>query len=136
MVNNVTTIMCDVVPLWSGYIWGAQGGLTFDACGLFLLTVPPFLALYFGLLYLQTTLQFENNIVERFDHKVQSFNNRIENIILGLRSKAFKRKISRIAEGVASSFNQIPIPRISFDEGDARSDENSVWDKTGLNHME
>ena len=126
MVNNVTTIMCDVVPLWSGYIWGAQGGVTWDVCGLFLVTVPPFLALYFGLLYLQTSLQFENNIVERFDTKVQSFNSRVENLILRLRSKDFKRKISRMAEGVASTFNQIPIPRISFDEVDARSEE--TWD--------
>ena len=121
MVNNVTTLMCDVVPLWSGYVWGAQGGVTWDVCGIFLLTVPPFLALYFGLLYLQTSLQFEGNIVERFDTKVQSFNNRVENLILGLRSKEFKSKISRMTEGVVSTFNQIPIPRISFDEAEAKS---------------
>ena len=113
--------MCDVVPLWSGYVWGAQGGVTWDVCGIFLVTVPPFLALYFGLLYLQTSLQFEGNIVERFDTKVQSFNNRVENLILGLRSKAFKSKISRMTEGVVSTFNQIPIPRISFDEAKAKS---------------
>ena len=121
MVNNVTTLMCDVVPLWSGYVWGAQGGVTWDVCGIFLVTVPPFLALYFGLLYFQTSLQFEGNIVERFDTKVQSFNNRVENLILGLRSKEFKSKISRMTEGVVSTFNQIPIPRISFDEAETKS---------------
>ena len=26
MVSNVTTLVCDIVPLWSGYIWLAQVG--------------------------------------------------------------------------------------------------------------
>ena len=30
-------------------------------------TVPPFLAFYFGILYLLTTLEGKNNILERFD---------------------------------------------------------------------
>ena len=96
MVNNITTLVCDKVPLWSGYVWGAQGGVSWDVCGLFLVTVPPFLALYFGLLYLQTTMESNNNIVDRLDTKVQSFNNRVENIIFHLRSKEFKSQISQL----------------------------------------
>ena len=23
-MSNVTTLVCDIVPLWSGYVWGAQ----------------------------------------------------------------------------------------------------------------
>ena len=42
-----------------------QGGVTYDVCSLFLVTVPPFLALYFGFLYLQTTLEANDNIVDR-----------------------------------------------------------------------
>ena len=64
-MSNVTRLVCDIVPLWSGYVWGAQGGVTWDVCSLFLLTVPPFLALYFALLYLQATLGSSNNIVSR-----------------------------------------------------------------------
>ena len=123
MVNNITTLVCDKVPLWSGYVWGAQGGVSWDVCGLFLVTVPPFLALYFGLLYLQTTMESNNNIVDRLDTKVQSFNNRVENIIFHLRSKEFKSQISQLNERVFSTFNQVPIPRISFDKREARSAE-------------
>ena len=84
-MSNVTTLVCDIVPLWSGYVWGAQvsfnkynyynntlhlhlhhqGGVTWDVCSLFLVTVPPFLALYFGLLYLQSTLQSNKNILAK-----------------------------------------------------------------------
>ena len=39
--------------------------MTYDVCSLFLVTVPPFLAFYFGFLYLQTTLEDNNNIVDR-----------------------------------------------------------------------
>ena len=24
MPSNITRIVCDIVPLWSGYMWGAQ----------------------------------------------------------------------------------------------------------------
>ena len=123
MASNVTTFTCDIVPLWSGYIWGFQGGVTWDLCGIFLVTVPPFLALYFGLLYLQTTLQHQDNIVERFDYKVQSFNRRVENLILGLQSQEFRRKINQMTDGVMSTFNQITIPRISFDQGSSKQIE-------------
>ena len=86
-MSNQTTLVCDVIPVWTGYIWGAQGGATFDICSLFLVTVPPFLALYFGVLYFLTTLEGENNILERFDAKVESFNARVERIILALKRK-------------------------------------------------
>ena len=86
-MSNQTTLVCDVIPVWKGYIWGAQGGATFDICSLFLVTVPPFLALYFGVLYFLTTLEGENNILERFDAKVESFNARVERIILALKRK-------------------------------------------------
>ena len=88
-MSNQTTLVCDVLPVWKGYIWGAQGGATFDICSLFLVTVPPFLAFYFGILYLLTTLEGKNNILERFDAKVESFNARVERIILALKRKDY-----------------------------------------------
>ena len=42
-----------------------SGGVTWDVCSLFLVTVPPFFALYFGLLYLQSTLQSNTNILAK-----------------------------------------------------------------------
>merc|ERR1712025_880443 len=114
MPSNVTKIVCDIVPVWSGYIWGAQGGVTFDICSLFLVTVPPFLALYFGFLYLQTTLENQNNIVDRIDKKVFDFNRRVENTIRHLRSKEFQNQVQGFTEGVVSTFNKVPIPKISF----------------------
>ena len=88
-MSNQTTLVCDVLPVWKGYIWGAQGGATFDICSLFLVTVPPFLAFYFGVLYLLTTLEGKNNILERFDAKVERFNARVEGIILALKRKDY-----------------------------------------------
>ena len=88
-MSNQTTLVCDVLPVWKGYIWGAQGGATFDICSLFLVTVPPFLAFYFGILYLLTTLEGKNNILERFDAKVESFNARVERIIVALKRKDY-----------------------------------------------
>lgn len=64
MPSNQTTLMCDIVPLWTGYMWGTLPG-SYDVCSIFLLTVPPFFALYFGILYLQTTLEENNNFIER-----------------------------------------------------------------------
>ena len=32
MVSNVTTLVCDIVPLWSGYIWLAQVGSSTMTC--------------------------------------------------------------------------------------------------------
>ena len=32
MVSNVTTLVCDIVPLWSGYIWLAQVGSSTLTC--------------------------------------------------------------------------------------------------------
>ena len=107
MVSNTTYLVCDVVPIWSGYVWGAQGGVTWDVCSIFLLIVPPFLALYFSILNLSASLQLENNVLDRFDTKVHSFNSRVENMILNLR---------RTGKDTVSFFNQVPIPRISFDE--------------------
>ena len=86
-MSNQTTLMCDVLPVWTGYAWGAQGGATFDICSLFLVTVPPFLALYFAVLYFMTTLESENNIVERFDKKVETFNQRVKRILLALKAQ-------------------------------------------------
>ena len=88
-MSNQTTLVCDVIPVWKGYIWGAQGGATFDICSLFLVTVPPFLAIYFGVLYLMTTLEGKNNILERFDAKVENFNARVERIIRALKKKDY-----------------------------------------------
>ena len=93
-MSNQTTLVCDVIPVWKGYIWGAQGGATFDICSLFLVTVPPFLAFYFGILYLLTTLEGKNNIVERFDAKVESFNARVERIILALKEKDYPGQLA------------------------------------------
>ena len=93
-MSNQTTLVCDVIPVWKGYIWGAQGGATFDICSLFLVTVPPFLAFYFGILYLLTTLEGKNNIVERFDAKVESFNARVERIILALKENDYPGQLA------------------------------------------
>ena len=46
---------------------------------MFLVTVPPFLALYFGLLYLQTTLDTNKNIVDRWQGE-RSVLIRVDNI--------------------------------------------------------
>ena len=101
---------------------------------MFLVTVPPFLALYFGLLYLQTTLDTNKNIVDRWqgersvlirvmfalclfpriDKKVTGFNRRVENIILHLRSQQFQDEVNDFTEEVVSTFSKVPIPRISF----------------------
>ena len=111
-----------------------KGGATFDVCSMFLVTVPPFLALYFGLLYLQTTLDTNKNIVDRWqgersvlirvmfahylfpriDKKVTGFNRRVENIILHLRSQQFQDEVNDFTEEVVSTFSKVPIPRISF----------------------
>jgi hypothetical protein len=93
MVSNQTSLVCDVIPVWTGYIWGAQGGATFDICSLFLVTVPPFLAFYFGILYLMTTLEGQNNIVERFDKKVDSFNARVARIIRALKARDYPGQV-------------------------------------------
>ena len=94
-----------------------QGGVTYDICSLFLVTVPPFLAFYFGFLYLQTTLEDNNNIVDRekkstwfdglcweechfrIDSKVSGFNRRVESVILHLRSKEFQNQVNDFTEG-------------------------------------
>lgn len=93
-MSNQTTLMCDVLPVWTGYLWGAQGGATFDICSLFLVTVPPFLALYFAVLYFMTTLESENNIVDRFDKKVETFNHRVKRILLALRSRDYPGQLA------------------------------------------
>ena len=117
MVNNITYLVCDVVPLWSGYVWGAQGGVTWDVCSIFLLLVPPFIALYFGVLNLSVSLQSRNNVFDRFDTKVESFNSRVENMILNLRRKG---------KDAVSFINRVPIPRISFEEN------SSVYENDGF----
>jgi len=114
MVNNLTTIVCDVLPVWKGYVWGAQGGVTWDVCSLFLVTVPPAIALVFALLYLQTTLQTSNSIVDRIDDKLNNFNQRVESIILHLRSKKFQEQVHTFTDDMVSTFNKVPIPKLSF----------------------
>ena len=50
----------------------------------------------------------------RIDRHVGNFNSRVEDFILHLKSNEFKNQVNYLADEVVSTFNNVPIPKISF----------------------